>query len=400
MTQVEVLPRGTRDNGDEEVLERLFMPLYKRPVAKVLFGALALLIALGIYLIWHHYSQIESTDDAQIEGDIVPISARVGGTVKAVHVDDNQYVEAGTVLVEIDPVDYQVELKRSEAELADAKASATAARTGVPLTSTSTSSQLQGATAALVSSQRNVDAAQARVREAEANHTRAAADMERYKALVQKDEIPKQTYDTAVAAEAAARAALETARANVAGAESAVAQARAQQQGFSTVPQQIEVSRARAGSAEAMVGKNEALLEQAKLNLGYTTLRAPVSGVVSKKTVQLGQTIQPGQPLLAIVPTENVWTVANFKESQLKEMKVGQPVKVHVDAYNKDYDAKVDSIGGATAGRFSLLPPENATGNYVKVVQRLPVKIVFDKGQNQNHELRPGMSVVPVVKVK
>ena len=401
MTQVEVLPRGPRqDNGDTEVLEQLFQPFYKRPIVKVIFGVIALVVILGIYLIWHHYSQIESTDDAQITGDIYPVSSRVGGTVKAVHAEDNQYVEAGTVLVEIDQTDYQVALQKAEADLADAKAGATAARTGVPLTSTSTSSQLRAASANLATAKQNLGAAQARVREAEANHTKAAADLVRYKALVDKDEIPRQTYDTAVAAEAAARAAWDTAKANASAAESAVVQAQAQVEAASTVPQQIEVSRAKAGSAEATVGKNQANLDQAKLNLGYTVVRAPVSGIVSKKSVEPGQTIQPGQALFAIVPLENLWVVANFKESQLKDMHPGQGVKVHVDAYGEDFDGKVDSIGGATAAQFSLLPPENATGNYVKVVQRVPVKIVFEKGQDPEHRLRPGMSVVPTVKVK
>jgi membrane fusion protein, multidrug efflux system len=399
MTQVEVLPRGPREHG-EEVIHDMFLPFYKKPIARVLFGVLALVVLGGIYLVWHHYSQIESTDDAQITGDIYPVSARVGGQVKAVHVEDNQYVEAGTVLVEIDQSDYQVALQKAQADLAESNASALAARTGVPLTSTNTSSQLQSANANLVTAQKQVGAAEARVREAEANHTKAAADLARYKALVDKDEVPRQTYDTAVAAESAARAAWDTARANAAAAESGVTQARAQVSAASTVGQQVEVSRARAGSAEATVGKNQANLDQAKLNLGYTVVRAPVSGIVSKKSVEVGQTIQPGQSLFAIVPLENLWVVANFKESQLKEMKPGQAVKVHVDAYDKDFNAHVDSIGGATAAQFSLLPPENATGNYVKVVQRVPVKVVFEKGQDPQHRLRPGMSVVPTVRVK
>jgi len=400
-TQVEVLPRGPRqDNGDTEVLDKLFQPFYKRPLAKVLFAVIALALLLGIYLVWHHYAQIESTDDAQITGDIYPISARVSGTVKAVHAEDNQYVEAGTVLVEIDQSDYQVALQKAEADLAESRASATGARTGVPLTSTNTSSQLRAANANLITAQKQVGAAEARVREAEANHTKAAADLVRYKALVDKDEVPRQTYDTAVAAEAAAKAAWDTARANAAAAQSAVIQAQAQVDAASTVGQQVEVSRAKAGSAEATVGKNQANLDQAKLNLGYTIVRAPVSGIVSKKSVQLGQTIQPGQALFAIVPLENLWVVANFKESQLKDMQTGQSAKIHVDAYDKDFSGHVDSVGGATAAQFSLLPPENATGNYVKVVQRVPVKIVFDKGQDPEHRLRPGMSVVPTVKVK
>ena len=401
MTQVEVMPRGPQTNGGgEELIDEMFKPFYKRPVAKVLFGVIALVLFAAIFLVWRHYAAIESTDDAQIEGDIVPISARVGGTVKAVHVEDNQYVEAGTVLVEIDQSDYQVALKRAEAELSDASSNAQAARTMVPMTSTSTSSQLRAATAALASATKQVDAARARVREAVANHTKAAADLARFKQLVDKDEIPRQTYDTAVAAEAQAQAAVDTAQANVAAAESAVVQARAQMDAASTVPEQVSMTRAKAGSAEASVEKNQSGLEQAKLNLGYTIVRAPVSGIVSKKSVQPGQTIAPGQSLFAVVPVENLWVVANFKENQLKDMHPGQEVKIHVDAYGKDLTGKVDSFGGATAAKFSLLPPENATGNYVKVVQRVPVKIVFDKGQDSDHKLRPGMSVAPTVRVK
>jgi membrane fusion protein (multidrug efflux system) len=401
MTQVEVMPRGPQTNGGgEELIDEMFKPFYKRPVARMLFAVIALLLLAGIFFTWRHYSAIESTDDAQIEGDIVPISARVGGTVKTVHVEDNQYVEAGTVLVEIDQSDYQVALRRAQAELSDASSNAQAARTMVPMTSTTTSNQLRGATAALNSAKKQVDAAQARVREAEANYKKAAADLARFKQLVEKDEIPRQTYDTAVAAEAQARAAVDTAQANVAAAESAVAQATAQMEGARTVPEQVTMTRAKAGAAEAAVEKNQSGLEQARLNLGYTVVRAPVSGIVSKKSVQPGQTIAPGQALFAIVPLENLWVVANFKENQLKDMRPGQEVKIRVDAYDKDYDGKVDSFGGATAAKFSLLPPENATGNYVKVVQRIPVKIVFNKGQDPEHKLRPGMSVAPTVRVK
>jgi membrane fusion protein (multidrug efflux system) len=385
------------EEGEQEPEHRSFL---KRPRTRWMLLAAILVLAVGGTLVWMHYAKIESTDNAQIEGDIVPIAARVGGTVKSVRVEDNQIVKAGDILVEIDPIDYQVALRRAEAELADAGASAKAARRNVPITSTNTTSQIESTQAMLSSAQRQVEAARAKLREAEANHVKAAADLARFKQLVDRDEIPRQQYDSAVAAEAAARAAVDSAQANVSSAESQVAQARSQVQAAGTAPEQVDVTRARAGSAEATVGKNQAAVEQAKLNLGYTVVRAPVTGVVSKKSVEPGQIVQPGQSLFAIVPLENMWVVANFKENQLKKMHPGQPAKIHVDAYGQDYKGHVDSIGGATAAKFSLLPPENATGNYVKVVQRLPVKIVFEKDQDPERRLRPGMSVVPTVTVK
>jgi membrane fusion protein (multidrug efflux system) len=351
-------------------------------------------------LLWRHYAVRESTDDAQIEADIIPISARVGGTVKAVHAEDNQYVDQGAVLVELDPTDYEVALRRAQAELADAIANASAARTNVPIATTTTGSQLQTARANFGSAQKQVDAAQARLREAEANYTKAATDLARYKQLVERDEIPKQQYDSAVAAEQAARATVDSARAAVSSAQSQVSQAQAQVEQAGTAPQQMAVTRAKAGSAEAEVQKNQAAVEQARLNLSYTVIRAPSAGIIDKKSVQPGQIIEAGQPLFSLVPTEQMWVVANYKETQLKKMRLGQKATIHVDAYGRDYQGHVDSFGGATAARFSLLPPENATGNFVKVVQRLPVKIVFDKGQDPEHMLRPGMSVVPTVITK
>src|SRR5436305_415266 len=383
----------------EDLPEQPPQPFMKRRRTRWILAAVVLALLIGGFLVWLHYSRIESTADAQIEGDIVPISARVGGTVKSVRVEDNQIVKAGDILVEIDPVDYEVALRRAQAGLADADASAKGARSNVPITTTNTASQVENARAALAAAQQQVDVAQARLREAQANHTRAAADLVRFKQLVDKDEIPRQQYDTAVAAEAAARATVDSAQATVSAAQSQVAQARAQVQAAGTAPQQINVTRSRAGAAEASVAKNSAELEQAKLNLNYTVVRAPVSGIVSKKSVQPGQVVMPNQALFAVVPLENLWVVANFKENQLKKMHPGQPAKIHVDAYGQDFNGHVDSIGGATAAKFSLLPPENATGNYVKVVQRLPVKIVFEKGEDPEHKLRPGMSVVPTVDI-
>ena len=398
MADLEVVPKATEDEQESRSARR--RAVLRSPRARLLLGLLAAIIVVGGILIWRHYAVRESTDDAQIEADIVPLSARVGGTVKAVHVEDNQPVEAGTVLVELDPTDYEVDLRRAEAELANAIANASAARTNVPIASTTTSSQLQTAQANLGSAQKQVDAAQARLREAQANYTKAARDLARYKQLVDRDEIPRQQYDYAVAAEQAARASVDSARAAAASAQSQVAQAEAQVREASTAPQQLAVSRAKAGSAVADVQKNQAAVEQARLNLSYTIIRAPSSGIVDKKSVQPGQIIQAGQPLFSLVPFERMWVVANFKETQLKNMRVNQAATIHVDAYGRDYKGHVDSFGGATAARFSLLPPENATGNYVKVVQRVPAKIVFDKGQDPEHLLRPGMSVVPTVITK
>jgi membrane fusion protein (multidrug efflux system) len=398
VADLEVVPKATEEEQESRSARR--RAALRSPRARLLMGLLAAIILVGGILVWRHYSVRESTDDAQIEADIVPISARVGGTVKAVHVEDNQPVEAGTVLVELDPTDYEVDLRRAEAELANAIANSSAARTNVPIASTTTSSQLQTAGANLSSAQKQVDAAEARLREAQANYTKAAKDLARYKQLVDRDEVPRQQYDAAIAGEQAARASVDSARAAVASAQSQVAQAEAQVREASTAPQQLAVSRAKAGSAIADVQKNQAAVEQARLNLSYTIIRAPSSGVVDKKSVQPGQIIQAGQPLFALVPFERMWVVANFKETQLKKMRANQPATIHVDAYGRDYKGHVDSFGGATASRFSLLPPENATGNYVKVVQRVPVKIIFDKGQDPEHLLRPGMSVVPTVIAK
>jgi membrane fusion protein (multidrug efflux system) len=369
----------------------------QHPRAKLFLLSILIAVAAIGYIVWHHYAVRESTDDAQIDGHIAPISARVAGTVLQVNIDDNQYVQAGTVLVQLDPTDYRVMLERARAELLNAQAAARAARTGVPVTSVSTSSELRTAQANLRAAEQEVDAAQARLREAEAQHTWTVSDLNRMRQLITRDEISRQRYDAAVTAEQQAAAAVDAARAAVANARSHVAQAWAQVEGAQTAPQQVAITRARAGAAEAEVQRLAAAVHQSELNLQYTTVRAPVTGIVSRKTVEPGQVVQPGQPLLALVNLEDVWVTANFKETQLRNMRIGQAASVEVDAYGRSFKGHVDSLAGATGARFSLLPPENATGNYVKVVQRVPVKIVFEKGQDPNHLLRPGLSVVPTI---
>ena len=370
------------------------------PRAKWVLLLVLLIIIVGGLWVWHYYSVRESTDDAQIDGYIYPISARVSGTAIKVNFDNNMYAEKGAVLVELDPTDYQVALQRAQADFADAQATAQAARTNVPITHTGTSSQLSMAQAALATAQKEEQAAQAEVAEAEAKYKKAASDLRRMQQLIGKDEISQQQYDAAISAEQAAKATVGAKRANAAAKQSRVVQAEANVRSAQTAPEQVAVMRSRAGAAEAAAQRAQAAVAQAKLNLQYTIIRAPVSGVVSQRNVEVGQVVQAGQPLFGVVDLDNLWVTANFKETQLRNMRPGQPSRVSVDAYARTYTGHVDSIGGATGARFSLLPPENATGNYVKVVQRVPVKIVFDPGQDPQHLLRPGMSVVPTVRTK
>ncbi|HEV2231836.1 MAG TPA: HlyD family secretion protein [Terriglobia bacterium] len=394
------------------------------------FLVIAVIVVLAIVAgLWHYYSARESTDDAEIDGHIIPISPKVGGTVLAVNVKDNQYVEAGTLLVQIDPADYRIALERAQADWADAQAMARAAGASVPIESTTTGSQLSTAQANVQNaaagvavagkeievSKAKLNSAQARLREALANETKAAKDLDRMKQLVAKDEISEQQYDAAIAAEASTHAAVESSRAAVTEAEQGVqvaesrltqarsmtAEAQASARSAQTAPQQVAVIKDRAAAAEARAQQAKAAVDQAQLNLQYATMTAPVSGVVSKKSVEAGQVIQAGEPILAIVPLQDIWVTANFKETQLRHMRVGQPATISVDAFGgRKFKGHVDSIAAATGAKFSLLPPENASGNYVKVVQRVPVKIVFEKGEDPQHLLRPGMSVNPTVYVK
>jgi membrane fusion protein (multidrug efflux system) len=343
----------------------------------------------------------------------MPLSARISGYILKVNVDDNQYVTAGTVLAEIDPRDYQVAVDQAKAQLADAQATAQASNINVPITSVNTTSQVsvseadvENARAGIVAAQQQYDAAKAQLDQAEANDVKAQNDLERYRQLVEKQEISRQLYDSAVAAARASTATVAAARASAAAAaqqvtqaQSKLAQANANLQYAQTGPKQVATIRARALSADATAQQKEAALEQALLNLQYTKIIAPVNGVVTKN-VEVGMNVQPGQQLFSIVPLDDVWVTANYKETQLKYMRPGQRAEFKVDANGRTYKGKVDSIAGSSGARTSLLPPENATGNYVKVVQRIPVKIVLDPGENSDHLLRLGMSVEPKVKVK
>jgi membrane fusion protein, multidrug efflux system len=400
----------------------------KSAMVRIIVVVVIALLAAGGYVVWRELSKVESTDDAQIDGSIHSISARIPGHVTDVMVEDQQYVHEGEVLVQLDRKDYEVALAKAKADLADAIAGLQSSRTDVPITSVTWASTLSGAKSSHVdatagvgwaeqqlgSARARLVTAQANVRVAEANYAKEAQDVDRYKMLVDKDEISKQQYDQAVSSAEAAKATLDAQKAAVGEAQqnisvalkavdqakAKVAQADASIEAAMTGPQQVKVTEARAQSAEARVQQQRALLEQAELNLAYTTIKAPVSGIVGKKTANAGQNVAAGQELMAIVPLDDLWVTANFKETQLKQMRVGQPVKIHVDAYGREYTGKVLRIAGASGSRFSLLPPENATGNYVKVVQRIPVRIALDPGQNKDRLLRPGMSVVPTVRLQ
>jgi len=342
------------------------------------------------------------------------VSSRVAGHILRLNVQDNQYVEAGTVLAEIDPTDYQVAVERAQADYSDAKATADAASVNVPIISVDTSSQLSAADADVLGTQAGIkaarqqfEAAKANLQQAEANNVKAQNDLVRYKQLVDKQEISQQQYDQAVAAAKAGAAAVEGARANadaaqaqVAQAESRLVQAQANQRSAGTGPRQLAMTRSRAESAAAAALRKKADLDQALLNLKYAKIVAPVTGIVSNRTVEAGQNVQVGQELLKVIPLEDIWVTANFKETQLRDMKAGQKVTIYVDATDAKYKGVVNSIAGASGAVFSLLPPENATGNYVKVVQRIPVKITFEPGETKEHKLRPGMSVEPKVWIR
>jgi membrane fusion protein (multidrug efflux system) len=375
--------------------------------------AVVVLLVVGFF-VYRHVSSYESTDDAQVDGHVNSVSARVSGHVIKLNVEDNQYVQAGTVLVEIDPADYQVAYERAKADFEDAQATALAAGVSVPITSVNTTSQVSAteadvnsARAGIQVAQQQFQAAKAQLQEAEANNVKAQNDLARYKQLVDKQEISQQQYDQAVAASKASAATVEAARATadatqqqVTQAQGKLTQAQANWSNANTAPRQMQVIRARAASALAQAQQKKADMDQALLNLQYTKIVAPVSGVVSNRTVEVGQNVAPGQELMKVINLDDVWITANFKETQLRTMKVGQRVTIDVDANGKEYKGKVDSIAGASGARFSLLPPENATGNYVKVVQRIPVKIVLDPGLNNDHVLRPGMSVNPKVWIR
>ncbi len=421
--------QGGQDKGNKagDRKKKQHDPRRKRRVRLIVLAVLVVALIAAIP-IWAYYSVRESTDDAQVDGHVVPISPRISGTIISVLVNDNQPVRAGQELVRLDPADYQVAQAQAEANLANAQASTTESEVNVPVTNINTrsqvstsSTQVEEGRAGVASAEQGVNAARARVSsansalaQAQANYVKSQKDLARYKDLVSKDEISKQDYDAAVAAATANAAQVDSAKSAITEAQhnldqsvAELGQAKArlatamvqQRQSRELRPKQVAVSQARFKSAQAQIRQRQADVDQAKLNIGYTVIRAPVDGIVSRKTAEPGMQVSPGQQIMALVPLDDIWVTANFKETQLRKMRVGQKVEIEVDTYGSSHKfwGHVDSIAAASGARFSLLPPENATGNFVKVVQRVPVKLVLEPGENRQHLLLPGMSVVPTV---
>jgi membrane fusion protein (multidrug efflux system) len=382
----------------------------------IISGAMVAVIA-GASFAWNAF-RYEDTDDAQVDGHVMPLSARINGHIKDVYVIEGQLVHAGDALVTIDPQDYQVAVEQAQANLADAESTAASHHWNVPITAVTAQSNLESAKtavvnadAALQAAQQNYESAKAALVQAEANSARSDADLERYKHLVAKEDISRQQYDQAVATATANQAAVVSAQAGVRAAEQLVHQAQGKVmqskndlQAAETAPEQISLSRANAQAADAVALQRRAQLAQAELNLSYAVICSPVTGIVGKRSAEVGQNVSIGQELVDVVPLDDVWVTANFKETQLEHMRPGEPVEVKVDAYGRKWRAHVTNLGGGTGSVFSLLPPENATGNYVKVVQRVPVRIDFDRpaGEPFNAEglLKPGLSVEPDVRVR
>jgi membrane fusion protein, multidrug efflux system len=400
-------------------------PLMSPKVRRALMLAAVVLvgIAVGLFLYFHNR---ESTDDAQVDGHITPIASKIYGRVSKVLIDDNQQVKAGQVMVEIDPADYQTSVEQAKAALALAESEARSAGVDVPRTSetvesgtSSADAQLAGAQADFTRAQATYDQAQtADLAVAEANiaHSRANAqlakdDLERYGPLMEKGEISQQQYDGAKAnadATASALAAdeqrlaqakrnIDITRAQLEAAKARVEEAKAGVNSANANRKSVAMRSADAQGKQASVDRARAALEAAELNLSYCKIVAPVDGVATHKSVEPGQIVQAGQGLLVVVPLQNVWVTANYKETQLRDMKPGQKAYIKSDTYGKTFTGHVDSIAGATGAVLSLLPPENATGNYVKVVQRVPVKIVLDPIPPDVAILRPGMNVEATV---
>jgi membrane fusion protein (multidrug efflux system) len=372
---------------------------------------LAIAIVAGLRL-WTYLDSYESTDDAQVDGDIYPITSRIAGTVKAVYVEDNQEVKSGQLLVELDPRDYNVAVEGARASLHESQTQVQAARPNVPITSvttettiTSSASDIANARAQVAAAQRDYESTLADVRSAEADSAKAQADLIRYRQLVAKDEISQQQFDQAEAVAKAAAANVDAKRAtaeasarNIEAAQARLEQSQTRQrEAERNRPQQIAMQNALVRTRQANTEVQQSELDRAELDLSYTRILAPIDGIVGRKSATAGERVSPGQQLMVDVPIGRLWVTANFKETQLKRMHPGQRATIHVDAYDRDYEGYLEDLAGASGARFSLLPPENATGNYVKVVQRVPVRIRFKEGQDPNHQLRQGMSVDPKV---
>jgi membrane fusion protein, multidrug efflux system len=382
----------------------------------LLFAAvIGAVIVIGAVGFWLYSSTYETTDDAQVDGHLNGITSRIDGEVKAVYAEENQSVQAGQALVELDPRDFQVALEQAQAQLLKAQADARAENPTLPIAQSASQTSLATSKSGVLNAEAGVAAAEgdqaaalSHLQEVQANNTKAQADIARYKALVDKDEVARSQYDQVVASAKALAAAVDSARSSSEAAQKVVEQRKAQlEQARSqmtladvSAPNQVAISRANLQSKQADVQAKQADVDRAQLDLSYCKIVSPVAGVVSKRVAEVGEHVSKGQWLLSVADLGDLWVTANFKESQLRQMHAGQSVTVSVDAYDQKFDGTVEAMPGATGSITSLLPPENASGNYVKVVQRLPVRIHLKPGQPGLEKLRPGMSVVPKVWLK
>jgi membrane fusion protein (multidrug efflux system) len=380
----------------------------------MIFFAVLIILAAAGFLYWWHARQFESTDDAQVNCHMNAIGARVDGTVVKVYVDNNQVVKAGDPLVDLDPRNYKAALDQALAQLAQAKSMIVEQRPSVPITHVQNVTNISTAEAGVANAQAALGAAKrdrqsyaAKLAEAQAKDAKAQADRERYSILIKKQEVSEQEYQQAVAAAKASAAAVAANRAALQSAEQTIAQRKAQLQEAQSrlaqykrvAPNQLAIRKAMVRSNEASAEMAEAQVEQARLKLAYCHIVAPVSGIIVNRTAEVGKHVAAGQALVTIVQVDDLWVTANFKETQLKDLHPGQSATIHVDALDRDFDGSVQSIGGSTGSVASVLPPENATGNYVKVVQRIPVRLRFKPNEKGLEQLRPGMSVEPQVRI-
>jgi membrane fusion protein (multidrug efflux system) len=406
--------------GGEQKQEEHKPPLRQRagtwvrehPAGFVLLIVGTLVLIVAAVLLWNYLSSYVSTDDAEVEGHLNAIGSRITGMVTGVYTENSRNVKQGDVLVDLDPSDYKTALAQAEAKLAQAESALQAQSPNVPITQTTQATNVAtanldvaNAAAAVDAARQNYASAQAELRQAEANAQNAATEEARYRRLADKQEVSREVYDQRVTAAQAQEAVVAARKATADAAQKVVAQRQAvldqarvrARETAANQPRQVASQRATVASRQADVTAAKAQVEQAKLNLSYCKITAPVSGVVGDKTVEVGQQVAPGQELLAITPLDDFWVTANFKETQTTNMHAGQSVTIHVDALDRDFKGWVVNLPGGTGAIFSLLPPENATGNFVKVVQRMPVRIRFRPNQQEMDRLRPGMSVEPKV---
>ena len=409
------MSHGPSQEGNPPEPPKPEQPKKSHPRRKAVIILVIAALVMGGGLWWLYSRQFESTDDAQVEAHLDGLAARIAGTVTAVYVEENQFVQAGQVVADLDPRDDQVAVEVARSQLAQARAQSQSESPNVPVTQTTTQTtiattgqDIDRARAGVAAANQNYQSALARVQEAEANNAKAQADVERYRPLAAKDEVPQEQFAQIMAtakedaaAVAANQASAEAARKQIDQSQAALQQAQQRaRQAQQNAPREVEIRRADVAARQAAIQAAQALLDQAKLNLSYCKIVSPVAGIVAQRAAEVGQHVAPGQQIVLISQIDDLWVTANFKETQIRRMRANQAVRIHVDALGRDFAGSVESMPAASGSITSLLPPENATGNFVKVVQRLPVRIRFEPGQSGMDQLRPGMSVEPRVRIR